>query len=346
MKNIMILSILLVGCGEQTFFTDAGYSADVVITPDAGAVDAPYQNDAGVPDAPIYPDAWMALPDSGVDAFAAAPDAYVAIPDAQAPDAFVTPDAAAADSGPRRPRGRPVDITGNACGLDEDGAFWCWETGITVWFGDGFDSASGSCALRGSEVWCADTSTTTMRAVTDGAPLRLDSIAEYSDRAFGCGVGAAGVLCWTNGVVTVRDGSGANSVGVMAPGARDWALARRPALPLYFSTVNTQLFDINPTGVCRTDLGSPRTNCTRYGGSGATYLGLAAPNSILGFGQLCTPSSSEVGCFGGFTFSAPGLIDSAIFGSVVGGRSTWGVCVSGTDLRCYDSDGTYRVIPW
>lgn len=359
MKNILI-AILLVGCGEQTGMLDAG-------APDAAFVDAAMA-DAASPDAPfvmgtdayvmpgtdagsdVGSDAYVAI-DAGSDAGVEQLDAWVATPDAHVVDV-----PAVVDAGPRRPLGRAVDVTGNDCGLDEAGAFWCWGSGSTVLFGDGFDQAQGSCAMRGNEVWCADPATTTMRPVMDGTALHMDSIAEYSDRAFGCGVHTVGgfgeVLCWTDNTVTIREGGGVNAVAVMAPGVRAWALSRRPALPLYFATANVEMFDANPTGICRTELVTHRTTCVPYA-SGPTFLSRAdGVSAVLGFSTRCVFNAGTVTCTNGgtMTFPAAGFEDHAIFGSmtVIGSTitRTWGVCISGDDLRCYSGDGSYRTIDW
>lgn len=348
MKNILI-AIFLVGCGEQTGMLDAGVSdaafADAVVT-DSASPDAPFvvADAYTVPGADAGTDAYV-LADAGSDAPAEVPDAFVAVPDAPAADAYV---AVAVDTGPRRPLGRAVDVTGNDCGLDEAGAFWCWGTGTTVLFGDGFDQAQGSCAMRGDEVWCADIATATMQPIMDGSPLHMDSIAEYSDRAFGCGVHRVGgfgeVLCWTNGVVTIREGGGVNAVAVMAPAVRPWASSRRPALPFHFATANVEMFDANPPSLCRTELVTHRTTCTPYG-SGPSYLGFAAAEARLGFTKLCSYVAGNVSCGGTFSFPAPGMIDYAIFGTGAGAVQ-WGVCISGDELRCYNSDGSPRAVSW
>lgn len=350
--------VLVVGCSDSTTGVDAAL-VDATAW-DSGSdvsslADTPLDADAEI-DAARNPDAGAALDssmrvesDSGqdatatVDVFVASDDASIVPVDAVAPDAPT-------DAGPRRPLGRAVDITGNDCGLDEAGAFWCWGTGSTVLFGDGFDQAQGSCAMRGDEVWCADTLTTTMQPVLNAmrTPLHMDSIAEYSDRAFGCGVHMVGgfgeVLCWTNNIVTIREGGGVNAVAVMAPAVRDWATSRRPALPLYFATANVEMFDANPPGLCRTELVTHRTTCTPYG-SGPAYLGFAMGDARLGFSKLCSYAAGNVSCGGTFSFPAPGMIDYAIFGTGAGAVQ-WGVCISGDELRCYNSDGSSRAVAW
>jgi hypothetical protein len=97
---------------------------------------------------------------------------------------------------PETPVGAAVDITEANCAVDDAGHFWCWgrygweaEADALLlprWFGSGFVSAAGTCALRADgSTWCANAERPVSGAVPAGvmyeAPgLVLDRLAKGS----------------------------------------------------------------------------------------------------------------------------------------------------------------------
>lgn len=374
---IMFVLITLIGCAEQSVIVtaDAGVAGDGGMeeedasfqeeldggagdgaSPDAGPADSGTRTDSG-------PDAGPT--DGGTDSGSvpdaasgdAGPDGSVPMPDASPVDA-----GAPVDAGPPRPVGDPVDVTGSRCALDEAGQFWCWGRWTPVedvrLLGSGFDSAAGSCALRGAEVWCAEFSTLTMILVTDGSDtLRVERLAEYSDLALGCGVRRAGAwyraVCWTNGghpvfgsVTESGGGDPGIQVAVVAPGEPRTYIAGRGWPLTAVSTGTPEAYDINPDTICTSS--GTRVDCSGYGRA----RGLQRPagdHYVLGFSLSCANSSGVTRCSNGsstlFDITTPSFTDQAVtwpVGAVDPTRPVQarGLCIGGDGIRCYTGFGT------
>lgn len=338
---------------------DAGSASDAGRLRDAGTrPDATHDSGVAGRDGGPHDDGGMdgstessdAGADDGTDSSAAMPDAGL--------------DSGAVDAGPPRPVGDPVDITGSRCALDSAGQFWCWGRWEPVEdvrrLGTGFDSAAGSCAMRGDELWCAEFSTLTMIQVTYGTDtLHVERIAEYSDLALGCGVRRVGEgyrsFCWTNGGHPVfgsvtEIGSSNRLAAVVAPGeprtyiaGRGWRLtAAPPGTP--------EAYDINPPAPCEVvQTPSPRVVCSGYGNG----FGFSRPPGEfrLGFGLGCSYADG-VRCSTAstvFNIAAPDYADHAItypIGTPVGDHpvsritQVRGVCIAGDGIRCYTLSAT------
>jgi len=337
MKQLTI-ALLLLGCSEQMNLqpqTDAGVMGDAWMESDgqvqADAWQAPQEDagtDAGDPGAdaglpPDAADAGSSVGDVGADGGR----------DAQA------------DAGPPRPEGEAVDVTGSRCALDRAGTMWCWGRWAPVQdvrrLGTGFASASGSCALRGHEVWCAEFHTPSMVAVIDGSStLILDSIAEYSDLDRGCGLSAAGeMVCWTDGGSVTRWGAGLTQpIAVSATFPRETGAG----------AVGDEAYDLNPPATCHSD--GHRASCVHDTGGA---FGLERPvgdHYILGFSMSCSHNSSGTYCGDATVGPSPGDVvipdDGAFHDHAVawpiGSATDWtarGLCISGSTLRCYSSTG-------
>jgi hypothetical protein len=238
-QSIVLVAMLLVACGgepatlialdagypvapeDAEVMTDAGAAVDAAPSdggtyapPDAGQRDSGPGTDASlVPDAGAPLDAGAVRPDSGPPATDAGTDAGTTDAGSPVPDAGPPPP----PPPPSAPVGVAVDITSLNCALDEAGNLWCWErwdTGLPVGLGNSsvrylggpFVDAAGACAQRADRtVWCADFGALTMVEIMRGdAILRVDTIAEHSDLAFGCGLAGGEALCWTNGGSVTR----------------------------------------------------------------------------------------------------------------------------------------------
>lgn len=362
MRTITITFMLatLIGCGEQSVIpmTDAGVvgdgglptedanAQDDAATPDSGDRDSSTP-DAGVPDAG---DRDSSTPDAGTDA---GTTADAGAPDSGTPGADAGTDSSVPmiDAGPPRPVGGAIDVTGSRCAIDTAGSMWCWGRWAPVedirLLGTGFDSASGSCALRGREVWCAEFTTETMIPVIDGsATLEVDSIAEYSDLERGCGMrltpeGWGEAVCWTDGGGVAREGgTGAELVAVSATSPRE-----------VMATSGYIAIDLNPPATCRVGAVGGAT-CARD--TGGTY-GIARPagdHLVIGFAMLCAHSAGATTCATGsspVTIADVGGVfhDQAVAWPIgpLGAPGTMpfearGICISGSGVRCYDSSGT------
>lgn len=359
--TIMFMLTLLIGCGEQSVvpMTDAGVIGDGSIQEDADAAEEADAGDrdsstpdAGTPDSGTRPDAGR---DSGTDS---------GMPDAGTPDSSTPGDAgtdssvpdagtdAAVDAGPPRPVGAAVDVSGSRCALDSAGSVWCWGRWTPVedvrLMGAGFDSVSGSCALRGSEVWCAEFTTETMVPVIEGsATLEVDTISEYSDLARGCGhrltpEGWGEAVCWADGGSAAREGgTGATLVAVSATSPREVSAIGG----------TWEAYDVNPPSTCRSD--GTLVSCVRDTGGRHWLLRPTGDHYTLGFGMSCAHNAGMTTCnAGGSSWS---ITDDGTFHdqsvswpigtwSTVGGVPRYhearGICISGNTLRCYDGRGT------
>lgn len=363
--TIMLMLITLIGCAEQSVITpDAGMFGDGgTEEEDANVQDAEVDGGAGDSSAPdAGPADGGTRPDSGRDAgpadggtdSGAAPDA--ASGDAGTDSSTPVPDAGAVDAGPPRPVGDAVDVTGSRCALDEAGQFWCWGRWTPVedvrLLGTGFDSAAGSCALRGHEVWCAEFSTLTMIPVVDGSDtLRVERLAEYSDLALGCGVRRVGAwyraVCWDDGGgVTEISGDGEAGIqpAVIAPGeSRAWAMGRYPLTAV--STGTPEAYDINPDTICTSS--GTRVDCSGYGRARG-LLRPAGDHYSLGFSLSCANTAGNTRCSNGstaFDIATPSFTDQAVtwpIGSVDPARPVRarGLCIGGSGIRCYTGFST------
>lgn len=361
--TIMFMLTLLIGCGEQSVvpMTDAGVIGDGSIQEDADAAEEADAGDrdsstpdAGTPDSGTRPDAGR---DSGTDS---------GMPDAGTPDSSTPGDAgtdssvpdagtdAAVDAGPPRPVGAAVDVSGSRCALDSAGSVWCWgrwtpEEDVRL-MGTGFDSVSGSCALRGSEVWCAEFTTETMVPVIEGsATLEVDTISEYSDLARGCGhrltpEGWGEAVCWTDGGSVAREGgTGATLVAVSATSPREVSAIGG----------SWEAYDVNPPSTCRSD--GTRASCVRDTGGSYDAARPTGDHYTLGFGMSCAHNAGMTTCSTAIAGSSTTYVDDGTFHdqsvswpigtwSTVGGVPRYhearGICISGNTLRCYDGSGT------
>jgi hypothetical protein len=235
-----------------------------------------------------------------------------------------------------------VDVSGSRCALDSAGSVWCWgrwtpEEDVHL-MGAGFDSVSGSCALRGSEVWCAEFTAETMVPVIEGsATLEVNTISEYSDLARGCGhrltpEGWGEAVCWTDGGSVLREGgTGVDLVAVSA------------TLPREVSTIagSYEAYDVNPPSTCRSN--GTRASCIRDTGGSYDAVRPAGDHYVLGFGMSCAHNAGMTTCSTAIagtptTYTDDGAFhDQAVSWPIAGDR---GLCVSGSTLRCYTAAGS------
>lgn len=352
--TIMLMLITLIGCAEQSVVgtTDAGMFGDGDAE-DADVRDAE-ETDAGAGDSSTYD---AGTPDGGPDRDAGrdagTPDAGSGA-DASldaGTDSSAPVDAAPVDAGPPRPVGDAVDVTGSRCALDEAGQFWCWGRWAPVedvrLLGTGFDSAAGSCALRGREVWCAEFTTLTMIPVIDGSDtLEVERLSEYSDLDVGCGVRRDGAVysavCWSSGgsVEVLAGGDPGTQVAVIAPGeSRTWAESMGYPL-VSVSTGTPEAYDINPDTICTSS--GARVDCSGYG-RGRGLLRPTGDHYTLGFSLSCANTAGNTRCSNGgttFDIATPDFTDQAVtwpVGSVHPTRPVLarGLCIGGSGIRCY-----------
>lgn len=334
------------GAIEPDARSDAGAitdAPDAHAPSDAGALEAGL--DAAHGDAETATDASAELDAGGVVDASDVVDATAFVADVGA-------DAGPADAGPPRPVGAAVDVSGSRCALDSAGSVWCWgrwtpEEDVHL-MGAGFDSVSGSCALRGSEVWCAEFTAETMVPVIEGsATLEVNTISEYSDLARGCGhrltpEGWGEAVCWTDGGSVAREGgTGTTLVAVSA------------TLPREVSAIAGayEAYDVNPPSTCRSN--GARASCIRDTGGSYDASRPAGDHYVLGFGMSCA-HNAETTCSTAIAGPPTTYTDDGAFHdqavswpigtwSTVGGVPRYyearGLCISGNALRCYDDAG-------
>jgi hypothetical protein len=245
--------------------------------------------------------------------------------------------------------GAAVDVSGSRCALDTTGQVWCWGRWAPVedvrLIGTGFDSLSGSCALRGREVWCAEFTTETMIPVIEGsATLEVDSLAEYSDLGRGCGLritpeGWGEAVCWTDGGTVLREGgTGATLVAVSATTPREVMAA----------SGTDEAYDVNPPATCRSN--GARVSCARDSGGAYDIARPAGDHYTLGLGLSCAHGAGSTTCSTHISTPPWSIADDGAFHDQA---VTWpvgpigvmpfearGVCISGSTLRCYTGAGT------
>jgi hypothetical protein len=202
-----MIFVFLVACGsarpvpgiDAQSMQDAGV-ADTGIFGDAGSDDAGSDGGFGDGGTDAGPDSGVDGTDAGMDGSDAGADVGIEPSDAGmdgGTDGGVDSGVDAGPPGPpETPVGAAVDITEANCAVDDAGHFWCWgrygweaEADALLrprWFGSGFVSAAGTCALRADgSTWCANAERPVSGAVPSGvmyeAPgLVLDRLAKGS----------------------------------------------------------------------------------------------------------------------------------------------------------------------